>query len=74
MRCATFGPVMLINRKFDISCQLDILETWYLSRLLFQVNCIKKQAEVLPHSPFATGGKDFGELSPSETELQAPPN
>jgi len=25
MRCATLGPVMLINRKFDISCKLDIL-------------------------------------------------
>jgi len=24
MRCATLGPVMLINRKFDISCKLDI--------------------------------------------------
>jgi len=24
MRCASLGPVMLINRKFDISCKLDI--------------------------------------------------
>jgi len=24
MRYATLGPVMLINRKFDISCKLDI--------------------------------------------------
>ena len=36
MRCATLGPVMLINRKFDISCKLDI------SRNLstFPVSCI----------------------------------
>ena len=25
MRCATLSPVMLINRKSDISCMLDIL-------------------------------------------------
>jgi len=25
MRCATLGPVMFINRKFDISCKLGIL-------------------------------------------------
>ena len=72
MRCATFGPVMLINRKFDISCQLDILETWYLSRLLFQVNCIKKQAEVLPHSPFATGGRTLVSLAPPKQSSKRP--
>ena len=51
MCCATLCPVvMLINKKFDISCKLDI------SRDLstFQSHCIKKQAEVLPHSPVAT--------------------
>ena len=38
--------------------------TW----VLFRVNCIKKQAEVLPHSPIAMGG-GFGGLSSSETKL-----
>ena len=48
----TLGPVMLINRKFDISCKLDISRN--LSRVLVRVNCIKKQAEVLPYSPVPT--------------------
>ena len=69
MRCALWA-LSCLNKTFDMSCKLDISRN--LSRLLFRVNCIKKQAEVLPHSPVTTWG--FGGLSPSETKFQAPPN
>jgi len=50
-----------------------ILQAWHIaSPKLFWVICMKKQAEVLPHSPVATGC--FGGLSPSRTKLQAPTN
>jgi len=40
-----------------------------------RVNCIKKQTEVLPHSPMVPQSRDvFDEFIPSETKLQFPPN
>jgi len=35
MRCSTLGPIMLINRKIDIRCKLDILHnrSTFLSQL-----------------------------------------
>jgi len=65
-RPATFCPVMLMNRKFDISCKLDIS----CNPVLFQISCIQKQTKVLPHIPVAAGG--VWELIPSETKLQSP--
>ena len=61
-----FGPCHACQQKVwhIFSCKLDILHN------LFQVSCIKKQAEVLPHSPVTTGG--LCGLSPSETKLQSP--
>ena len=52
-----------------------ILQAWHIAlpEYFSRVNFIKKQAEVLPHSPIATGG-GFGGLSSSETTLQVPPN
>jgi len=50
MRCATLGPVMLMNRKFDTSCKLVISRN--LSTFPSQ---LQKKAEVLPHSPVVMG-------------------
>jgi len=45
-------PVMLMNRKFDISCKLNILR----SLCIFPSQLHQKASWSLPHSPVATGG------------------
>ena len=69
IRCATLGPVLLINRKFDISCKLDISHN--LSSLPFGVRCIQEHAEVLPHSPVAREGALVG-LAPLKQSSKPP--
>jgi len=63
-----FGPCHACKQKVwhIFSYKLDILHN--LST--FPSQLVKKQAEVLPHSPVTTGA--FGGLSPSETKLQSP--
>jgi len=61
MHCATLGPVMLVNRKFDISRNLSTFPSqlhWKASES-FVTQCCRHR-----------GG--FGGLSPSERELQDP--
>jgi len=57
---STQGQLRCCNTTFSLSClwaeSLTYLAslTYRLTKVLFQVNCIKKQAEVFPHSPVAT--------------------
>jgi len=53
MRCELWA-LSCLNRKFDISCKVDISRN--PCSLRFRVNCIKKQAEVLLYSPKQGGG------------------
>jgi len=63
-----FGPCHAYKQKV---CKLDIS---YLARLtyrvtwvLFRVNCIKKEAEVLSHNPIATGLALVGLVPPKQS-------
>ena len=57
---STQGQLRCCNTTFSLSClwaeSLTYLAslTYRVTKVLFQVNCIKKQAEVFPHSPVTT--------------------
>jgi len=70
MRCATLGPVMLINRKFDMSRKLDISRP--LSTFASQLHSNASWSFAAQSRWYGGGG--FVGLIPSETKLQVPSN
>ena len=65
MRCATLCPVMLINRKFDISCKPDISR--HLKAYFSETIVSKSKMKFCHTVPSPLGG--FDGLSPYETKV-----
>ena len=68
MRCATLGPVMPINRNFDISSKLDISRN--LSTFPSQLHLKANWSFATPTQPVAMGSLWWA-FSPSATKLQS---